>query len=340
MTSPGTAETPCRSPTVSVVMSVFNDACYLRRAIESILEQEGAELEFIIVDDGSTDGSAAILDEYAGRDPRVRVIRQANAGLTRSLIRGCKEARGEFIARQDADDVSLPGRLARQVSMLKGDDRLVFVSSWADVIGPADEWVMTIERPADVEEASRLLLDDRTGPPGRGSVMMRRAAYVRVGGYRPEFYYAQDADLWLRLGEIGLLGYVPEVLYRYRMSSHSISGRNGVKQAFARLVDECREARRNGRSEEPILARAPAVPVQAPRGSRRSEAATNYFLGRNIVRHQPRQALPYLWACVRANPLHGRGWLVLGAAAVLAVGRHRGRSGNDARRFDKTSGQS
>src|SRR5947208_3071693 len=100
---------------VSVVTAVYNGGRYLRPALASILEQDGVALELVVVDDGSTDDTAAILDELARRDERVRVLRQPNQGLTDALVRGCSEARGEFIARQDADDVSLPGRLAKEV---------------------------------------------------------------------------------------------------------------------------------------------------------------------------------------------------------------------------------
>lgn len=93
-----------RSPTVSVVMSVFNGARYLSASIASILSQEDVDFELIIVDDGSTDATPGLLAEFAARDARVRVIRQDNSGITQALIRGCAAARGTFIARQDADD--------------------------------------------------------------------------------------------------------------------------------------------------------------------------------------------------------------------------------------------
>ena len=103
------------APEVSVVMSAFNDAVTLPAALESILSQQGVELEFIVVDDGSTDGSAAILDEAARKDARLKVVHRPNAGLTRALIAGCALASAPWIARQDADDVSQPGRLADDV---------------------------------------------------------------------------------------------------------------------------------------------------------------------------------------------------------------------------------
>ena len=107
------------SPEVSVVMSVYNGAKYLRESVESILSQKSVDFEFIIVNDGSTDDSENILDEYAVQDNRIRIIKQKNMGLTQALIRGCNEARGTYIARQDANDVSLQGRLKKQLEYLK-----------------------------------------------------------------------------------------------------------------------------------------------------------------------------------------------------------------------------
>ena len=104
---------------VSVVMSVYNGALNLTPSMNSILSQEGVSLEFIVVNDGSTDNTGEILDDFARRDPRVRIIHQENSGLTRALINGCGVATGEFIARQDAGDLSLPGRLARQLDVLR-----------------------------------------------------------------------------------------------------------------------------------------------------------------------------------------------------------------------------
>src|SRR5215472_5045758 len=99
------------NPEVSVVMSVYNNAPDLARTLDSILSQEGVDFEFIVVNDGSSDQSGQILNKYAQRDSRLRIIHQENAGLTRALIRGCDVARGEYIARQDAGDFSLPDRL-------------------------------------------------------------------------------------------------------------------------------------------------------------------------------------------------------------------------------------
>jgi glycosyltransferase involved in cell wall biosynthesis len=306
-------------PTVSVVMSVYNSARYLARSIESILTQDGVTFEFIIINDGSTDNSRDILARYAAQDQRIRVIDQENAGLTRALIRGCKEARGTYIARQDSDDVSLRGRLSRLAEMLRADDGLTFVSSWADVIGPEDEPLLTQTRPDDSKAATNQLLVERIGPPGHGSVMFRRTCYEIVGGYRSQFYYAQDSDLWLRLGSVGRLGYAQEVLYQYRVSEESISGAlHSHKLPFARLIDELHVARMAGHSEEAILSKAP---VAIPRGQKdkASEARTLYFIGRCLFTRRDRRASTYLRQCLRLTPYKFKAWALLLGVALWAT---------------------
>jgi len=165
-----------QTPEVSVVMGVFNDERYLRASLQSVLAQEGVDFEFIIVDDGSVDGTADILAEFARCDARLRVFTRPNEGLTRALIWGCEQARGCFIARQDADDLSMPGRLVAQAELLRADKELSFVSSWAEMMGPDDEPLMLHTRPGTAIEATELLMRRRSGPPGHGSVMMRRDA--------------------------------------------------------------------------------------------------------------------------------------------------------------------
>ena len=127
------------SSEVSVVMSVYNGASNLAATMDSILSQEGVEFEFIVVNDGSTDKTGEILDDYARRDDRVRVIHQENTGLTRALIRGCAAATGEFIARQDAGDVSLAGRLALQLDVFRNNSNVVMTSCGTRFVGPGNE---------------------------------------------------------------------------------------------------------------------------------------------------------------------------------------------------------
>src|SRR5262249_14017220 len=156
--------------------------------------------------------------------------------------------------RHDADDLSLPGRLAREVELLRSNPNLSFVSCWSAALGPGDEVLFETKRPADPQRATALLRSHRKGPTAHGSVMFSRAAYQRVGGYRSEFYYAQDSDLWLRLSEVGQIAYVPETLYAYRVSNSAISSSyRTVQHALGELGHLCTEARRAGESEDALL---------------------------------------------------------------------------------------
>src|SRR5438067_1820873 len=132
-------------PDVSVVMSVYNGGHRLGATLDGIAAQRGVDFEVIVVDDGSTDSSGARLDAWAARDSRVRVIHQENRGLTRALITGCAAARGAFIARHDAGDVSLPQRLQKQRAVLAANPDLAFVSCWTEFVGPEDELLMVVK---------------------------------------------------------------------------------------------------------------------------------------------------------------------------------------------------
>ncbi len=310
-------------PIISVVMSVYNSAPVLEPTLDSVLSQTETNLEFVIVDDGSTDDSDQILQKYALQDSRIKLLSQENQGLTKALIRGCATARGEFIARQDSDDLSMPSRLAQQVKLLREDADLAFVSSHAEVIGPAGETLLVHKRPASKAEALRQLLNREAGPPGHGSVMFRRSAYEQVGGYRAEMYFAQDSDLWLRLALVGGLAYAQDVLYKYRIAPESISGRlHPVKIAFADMVTELHEARLAGRTETPILTKAATLRRAPSEGAGRggtSEAQTNYFIARCLINQRDSRALAYLGQSLRERPFNPRAWASLPQAAYLRL---------------------
>lgn len=303
-------------PRVSVVMSVYNDADRVEQAVHGILDQTFRDLELIVVDDGSGDGSAAVLDRLAAEDSRMRVIHQDNTGLTRALIRGCNEARGEYIARQDSDDWSHPQRIAEQVDLLDRDRRLGFVSCTTEYIGPGNEHLSNMSRPSDPEAATRGLLDERQGPPAHGSVMFRKSLYQQVGGYRPEFHYSQDADLWLRMGERAWIGYVAALRYVALRELQGASGAHrSIQKRFGALAIQSSQARRAGESETPLLeqARQLAVELVASKSqttalSREGMLAQAYLLGSQLVQHGDPRARKYLWQVIRGKPWHVRAW--------------------------------
>lgn len=223
------------SPKVSVLMSVYNNAPYLREAIDSILNQTFTDFEFIIVDDCSTDETPTILNSYS--DPRLILLHNnVNRGLAASLNKGLTVSKGMFIARQDADDVSLPERLAKQMQYLSEYPHLALVGSAYIRVYEDGRPTQMVQMPLTDEIIRDRLLYDHCF--WHGAVMLRRDCLEAVGGYDSQFRLAQDRDLWLRLAERYPLANLPEPLYKVRVhsASVSISKRLQQRQASRRAV--------------------------------------------------------------------------------------------------------
>ena len=282
-------------------MGVRDGQAQLAATLASILAQQGVTLEVIVVNDGSSDGSAALLDQTASADPRVRVLHRPQRGLTAALIEGCQQAQGDFIARQDCGDCSLPGRLQQQFQALLAAPDAVLCSTHARFVVPEGA-VVHEQRPRQED-----LQDGLTGPAHHGSVMMRRAAYEQAGGYRPMFFYAQDIDLWSRLAELGSHTVVPELLYEAGVSPGSISGLQTREQRrFHGLIRSATAARRSQRSEAPWLARAALLTERCRRRSAdpRRRARGAYFIAACLEPHHPELARKYLQEALIQDPWH------------------------------------
>jgi len=201
------------NPKITVLMSVYNGEKYLREAMDSILNQTFKDYEFIIVNDGSTDRTLGILQSY--RDPRIRIINnQENIGLTKSLNEGLKLAKGEYIARQDADDLSLPGRLARQLSFMEAHPEVGGLGTWADIIDAQGKRLRTVQGPANHDEICAHLLIHN--PFVHTSMFVRRQTLEKAGGYQENLRYAQDYDLWWRLSQVRRVAVIPQALVQRR----------------------------------------------------------------------------------------------------------------------------
>ena len=218
-------------PKLSVVMSVYNGEAFVADAIECILGQTYRDFELILINDGSKDASLAIMQDYAAKDDRIRIIDQANTGLTIALRRGVEAARGQYIARMDVDDISLPQRFEKQMALIEANPDLVAVTSDVEHFYD-DGTVAAIARYRRDPRLLPLLLCFVNVIGGHGQMIYSRAAYMAAGGYDPDFNYAEDYDLWARLADHGPFGNVPEVLYRYRTGHESISSMNSSKQAI------------------------------------------------------------------------------------------------------------
>jgi glycosyltransferase involved in cell wall biosynthesis len=213
---------------VSVVLPVRNGERYLREALDSLVAQTHRELEVVVVDDGSDDSTPAILAGYD--DLRLRTVRQESRGLVVALGRGVAEARSDVIARMDADDVSLPQRIERQLELLARDHRIGLVACGVETIDEqgraTGSWLLP---PDDAALRRRLLLRNLFT---HGSVVMRRSALEGVGGYRGDYGANEDYDLWRRIAREWRLAAVPELLYRYREHPSAVT----KKDVWARVA--------------------------------------------------------------------------------------------------------
>ncbi len=209
------------TPTVSVVMCVYNAERYVAEAIDSILGQTMRDFEFIIVCDASTDGTEAILRRYSERDARIRVSIHPRQGIPAAANYGCQLARGTYIARMDADDIAFPDRLERQVTFLERNPEVGVLGGALEVID--EEGRVTHRRIPPLEDAEirKLLLHECC--IYQPAVMFRSDVFRASGGYRRAFVYAEDYDLWLRLAERCRLANLPEPLVRYRVHLESVS---------------------------------------------------------------------------------------------------------------------
>lgn len=317
---------PKSAPAISIVMGVHNGADHLRETVESALRQTLRDFELIVVDDGSTDPRVGeILRECAARDPRVRILRQDNAGLTRALIVGCATARGIYIARLDVGDAMLPDKLAAQKALLDAHPEAVLATCWTEFCGSGWEPLYTVRNGPDPTEGGAPWVaehhpdsdnaDRATGPTSHPSVLMRAAAYRQVGGYRSEFYCGQDGDLWCRLAEIGPFAGVQRVLYRCRIFPEGISMRSARRQRRMKaLARGAFLARIQGGDERPFLEAAARL---RPRNSEKIRAGAArraggyYFIGEALRRRGDRRCRSYFKEGLRRNPLHLKIWLRL-----------------------------
>lgn len=209
------------APLVSVLMPVYNGQAYLEGAIDSILAQTLSDFEFVIIDDGSTDDTANILNRYEAADHRIRLHRnRENMGIIRSLNLGLKLCRGEFVARMDQDDISLPHRLERQVVFMRGRPGLSISSSTVQMFG-ARSYVWAPPGHHD-EIMAALLFGNCLCHP---AIIMRRQDLVAKGLEYPDVLYAEDYMLWCQGAAACRLGGQDELLVKYRIHDNAVSSR-------------------------------------------------------------------------------------------------------------------
>lgn len=215
-------------PKVSVLMSVHNGQKYLKEAVDSILNQTYTNFEFLIIDDKSSDSTLKILQSF--NDQRIKVIKnKKNLGLTKSLNLGLKKVKGDYVARMDCDDISLPERFKTQVDFLDKRPLLGLCGNWVEYIDPLGRGLEIKKYPTKHEDLLKIIL--RYNPFKHPSLMIRKSVLLNLDGYDEKFKYAQDYDLVLRLGAISKVANIPKVLLKYRIEPEtSISFKNQKEQ--------------------------------------------------------------------------------------------------------------
>jgi glycosyltransferase involved in cell wall biosynthesis len=229
---------------VSVLLPVWNGEAFLAQGLESILRQTLFSFELIVIDDGSTDASAEIAEKFARGDERVRVLRRPHEGLSAALNAGIAAARGECIARMDADDISVPHRLQKQVEYLEAHSACVAVGAWIEVI---DEAGLPLGRKTFVKTHEEILAAMLRGISAiaHPTVVMRRDALRAAGGYDASRYPSDDLDLWFRLADRGELANLGDVLLRHRRhrSAVGVRERETMKAMTLTICNEARSKR-------------------------------------------------------------------------------------------------
>jgi glycosyltransferase involved in cell wall biosynthesis len=211
-------------------MGVWNGAPQVREAVASILSQTMAELELIVIDDESSDATAAILESF--RDPRLHVARRPRGGLTSALNVALGLARAPFVARLDADDLALPERFDRQLGFLARNPDVGLLGTAAREVDATGRAVAVLRPPTGDAEIRRALI--RRNPFVHSSVVMRRAVVEQAGGYDPAFPVAQDYDLWMRMSRVTRMANLPELLVVRRLLPGRVTA---VKQTERRRAE-------------------------------------------------------------------------------------------------------
>ncbi len=237
---------------LSVLLPAYNAERTLAEAVESVLGQTHRDFELVLIDDGSTDGTRRLMERFARRDGRVRIMAHPNIGMGEALNRAAAAVDADWLVRMDADDVMMPTRLERQVAFVDAHPGLAVASCLVYYIDRRGRvFARSNTDLLDEQDFRRYLRSSRLIAPSHPGVVMSRRVFTSVGGYRPRFWPSDDLDLWARIAEAGHLILVqPEYLMRYRIHALSVcvsDPRRSLRQI--RWVNQCMLARRAGLPE-------------------------------------------------------------------------------------------
>ena len=219
-------------PIVTILTTVHNGEEFIEECVNSILGQTVKDFEYIILNNGSTDGTASILNRFS--DPRLKIIHQENLGISNSLNKGVKLSNCDLVARLDADDYSLPNRLERQMDIMNRNPNIILCGSRFQELRETKlfkQRVLSIEK----DQAIRKLMSS-FNPFAHSTVMIRKKFLIEAGGYNDKFKYSQDYDLWVRMLSIGEAYILNDELSVLRVSEKSNSYQNNRTQKLEGLL--------------------------------------------------------------------------------------------------------
>ena len=293
-----------QSPVVSVLMPIHNAELTLVEALDSILTQTFSDFELIAVDDGSTDQSLSILRRFAERDPRVRIISRANTGIAGALNEAIAVARGEFLARMDADDVSLPTRFEKQVAFLREHPEVVLLGSRVLLVEPFGTPMYETSHDLDHAHIDADLLRGVGWAVVHPVAMMRAEAVRATGGYRADRVPIEDLDLFLRMTEAGKAANLPDILLHYRQHLESTNHKRFHEQEGKKLACVSDAYARRG-------ATMPTNWEPPPRHQMTTQAELSQWAWAALKHHRIPAARKHAMSVLRLKPLSLQSWRLM-----------------------------
>lgn len=285
---------------LSVLMTVYNGGCFLAPALDSILNQTFRDFEFIIVNDGSTDGTRECLEVYAQKDARICLLHQEkNQGLTAALNLGLSQAQGRYLARMDADDISMPERFERQLDWLETHPDCGVLGTAYRIMDACG----TTQLDCHFANEHHFLLWYLCfqNPLAHPTVMLRTELLREAGGYREEARYSEDFDLWWRLATVTEIGFLPEVLVSLRRHSGCVS--------LVRAQEQIQMRNRVLGSMLPNIGAGHLSPLLAPPVT---PAKQRQFIGELLKCFENRKGItPSAWELIRQDAALRLAWLAL-----------------------------
>jgi glycosyltransferase involved in cell wall biosynthesis len=292
------------SPAISVLMPVHNGQVTLAEAIQSILAQTFRDFELIAIDDGSTDSSLTILRKFAARDDRMRVVSRPNTGIAGALNDAIGLAQGEFFARMDADDVSMPTRFEKQVAYMRAHPDVVLLGSRVLLVEPYGTPMYETTHDVDHDRIAADLLRGVGWSVVHPVAMMRADAVRATGGYRPDRVPIEDLDLFLRLTEIGKAANLPDILLHYRQHMDSANHKRFHEQ----------EAKKRACVADAYARRGQAIPdgwSPPPRHQLTTETELSHWAWTALKHRQIPAARRHAWSVMRIRPLAVSSWRLM-----------------------------